>query len=108
MAWSKDPSRRRGVPTTQRQRIMARHHGTCHVCGHPQAEQIDHIINVKRWLREQLPGSPHRDSNLAPIHDQPCPTCGARCHVAKTNSEAQEGRAKVSRQRPAEPHPGRI
>lgn len=107
MTWTKDPNRRRGQPLAQRQRILRKHAGICHICGHPDAEQIDHIVNVKTWRAQQLPGSPHRDSNLAPAHDRPCPTCGRRCHVEKTQAEAQRAR-KTRRTRPAEPHPGAI
>lgn len=107
MTWSKDPNRRRGQPEAQRKRILAKHSTICHLCGHPGAEQVDHIINVKTWLRLNLEGSPHRDSNLAPAHDKPCPTCARRCHVDKTQQEAREGRATRGK-RPPEKHPGAL
>lgn len=106
MAWSREPDRRRGLPTAQRARIMDLHGTVCHLCHHPGAEQVDHIINVKMWLKQGYEGSPHRDSNLAPAHGQPCLMCGVRCHVVKTQSEAQA--ARPSRRRIPEGHPGRL
>lgn len=105
MAWSREPGRRRGQPEAQRQRIMRRDAGICHVCHHPGSDNVDHIVNVKQWEREGREGSPHRDSNLAPIHQEPCQVCGRRCHVGKTTAEAQQAR-RVRRARPDETHPG--
>jgi hypothetical protein len=104
MTWSKDPNRRRGVPQAQRTRILTQHNNICHICGHGAAEQIDHITNVATWTREGRAGSPHRDSNLAPAHQAPCPTCDQRCHATKTQTEAHT--ARTPRNRPTEHHPG--
>ncbi|MGI8753337.1 MAG: hypothetical protein ACR2MN_13675 [Acidimicrobiales bacterium] len=45
-------------------------------------------------------------TNLAPAHDQPCPTCGRRCHQTKSRAEAVAGR--IPRRRRAERHPGLV
>jgi 5-methylcytosine-specific restriction endonuclease McrA len=98
MTWHRRPSTLR---TQQRQAILRQHHGICHVCGHEQATQIDHIINVASGGTDQ----PH---NLAPIHGtpygtHPCPTCGQACHYIKTQQEANKGIKR--KQRTLEPHP---
>jgi hypothetical protein len=87
---------------------MRHHAGHCHICGHPDSDQIDHIINVATWLRQHREGSPHRDSNLAPIHQQPCPHCGNHCHISKTQTEAAASRTRLTRKRTPEKHPGLI
>lgn len=90
----------RVVPTdwkTRKALVLKRHAGICHVCGHGQAEQVDHLLNLAR-------GGNHEPANLAPIHGTHCPTCGRRCHIEKTAKESAAGR--VSRRRTTEPHPG--
>lgn len=63
---------------------------TCHWCGKPGANQVDHVN----------PGDDHSLENRRPIH--------ADCHQTKSSIEG--GRAaqarKPRRQRPPEPHPG--
>lgn len=104
MTWTKDPNRRRGVPASTKRRIMAMHHRTCHYCGHGDADQIDHIVNVATWIREQRLGDPNADHNLAPIHGSECGVCGVACHTTKTQAESRH----TTRRRPAERHPGVI
>lgn len=58
--------------------ILRRDHGICHVCGNPGATQVDHVI-------PEAEGGTSADSNLAPIHDEPC-------HRAKTAAEAARAR----------------
>ncbi|MDI9917864.1 HNH endonuclease signature motif containing protein [Rhodococcus sp. IEGM 1379] len=60
------------------------------MCGQPGV-QVDHIINVKAGGTDDM-------TNLQVL-------C-ARCHEIKTQREARVGRAKSSRHRPAERHPG--
>lgn len=85
---------------TRAARIHRQHRRTCHLCGHGQADEIDHVIP-----RSQ--GGTHADSNLRPIHGAPCPTCGRRCHSEKTSTEIAAGKARRSRRRPTDTtHPG--
>lgn len=57
---------------------MRRDAGICHVCGKPGATQVDHVIPLAH-------GGPDDDTNLAPIHAEPC-------HREKTRREARPGR----------------
>ena len=90
------------------QRILTAHHGICHLCGHPGATEVDHIIPWAEWNNPAL--SVHDASNLAPAHGTPCPTCGRDCHADKTKAEAARGgsRRAARGRRPAERHPGAI
>lgn len=62
----------------------------CHLCGHPGAMTVDHIVSVKRWraLYGTLQGV-NDLSNLAPAHGtrgrvlNACPTCGLVCNQSK-------------------------
>ena len=70
-----------GAPErARRARIMYAHRGVCHVCHLPGADQIDHITPLA-W------GGADDESNLAPIHAEPC-------HKAKTARESAEGRRR--------------
>lgn len=73
-------------------RIIRRDNGICHVCGKPGANQADHITPLAE-------GGTEDDHNLAAIHARPC-------HLRKTLAEAARGRARKSRRRPPEQHPG--
>lgn len=90
------------------QRVIAAHAGICHLCGHPDAEQVDHVIPWSQWAHHTL--SVHDASNLRPAHGQPCPTCGQECHADKSETERVAGiKAKAARgKRPSERHPGSL
>ena len=109
MAWHRRPSR---LTRAQKDRILREHGGVCHVCHHPGATQVDHVLNVAAWLRRRLPGDPDHPSNLAPIHGTPdgregaCLTCGEACHFVKTQREANAGRRRKARE--PEAHPGSL
>jgi 5-methylcytosine-specific restriction endonuclease McrA len=108
MPWSKEPGRRSSSPLKQvRAMVMRLHNGVCHLCGHGGADEVDHIIGVAQWRREQRVGDPNHPSNLAPAHGAPCLVCGKTCHKDKTQSEAVEARWGA-RRRPGEQHPGII
>ncbi|BAD55092.1 HNH endonuclease [Nocardia farcinica] len=92
MAWSREPGRYRGVSTATAERIRRRDHRTCQQCGQP-GSQVDHRINVAA-------GGTDDDSNLWVLCDS--------CHATKTSRESAAGRAKVSRWREPEQHPGRV
>lgn len=52
---------------------------TCHLCGHPGSDAIDHVIPLAR-------GGTEERSNLRPAHHtEPCPTCGQRCNRLKSD-----------------------
>jgi 5-methylcytosine-specific restriction endonuclease McrA len=109
MPWGNDSNRI--VPSdwkTRKARVLRDHGRICHDCRHPDADEVDHLINVAEWVRQQLPGSAHDYANLVPIHGDYCPTCDQRCHKNKTAQESATARAR-SRQRgqhPRERHPG--
>jgi len=86
--------------------VMRTHNSICHLCGHSGSDEIDHIIGVAQWRREQRIGDPNHPSNLAPAHGAPCPTCGRTCHKDKTQREAAQARWGGRRQ--TEQHPGII
>ena len=113
MAW--DQKRRTPADYIDRHkaaRILVAHDGICHLCGHGQAEQVDHVIGWAEWTHPTL--SVHDASNLAPAHGSACPTCGRDCHADKSKQEAARGRAigyakrAAQGKRPAEKHPGLI
>lgn len=70
---------------------MRRHHGICHICGEPFADEIDHVIPLAE-------GGPDTEANLRPIHSKPC-------HVNKTRAEAARGRARARGEAPPLPPP---
>ena len=50
---------------------------TCHICGHPGSDVLDHILPKAR-------GGTDHPSNLAPAHhNNPCPDCGNKCNRIK-------------------------
>lgn len=62
------------------QRILREHADqdgspTCHVCGKPGADQVDHVQPLSQ-------GGTDTDENLRPIHAKPC-------HQNKTQQEAR-------------------
>ncbi|MGV9818409.1 HNH endonuclease [Nocardia xishanensis] len=92
MPWSREPGRYRGVPSAQAARIRRLDNNTCQKCGKPGRE-VDHRDNVAA-------GGSNDDANLWVLCTE--------CHQAKTQAEAAAGRAKLSRYREPEPHPGRL
>ncbi|MFR9767068.1 HNH endonuclease [Nocardia sp. SC052] len=92
MPWSREPGRYRGVSRAQAEQIRMRDNRTCQKCGKPGRE-VDHILNVKADGTDD-------DDNLQVLCKD--------CHDAKTQGEAAAGRARLSRYREPEPHPGRL
>jgi 5-methylcytosine-specific restriction endonuclease McrA len=68
---------------------------TCHVCGQPGADEVDHVN----------PGDDHSLENRRPVHGR---RTAQRCHVRKSSSEGGKAAQakKPKRRRPPEPHPG--
>jgi 5-methylcytosine-specific restriction endonuclease McrA len=60
-------------------RVMREHERTCHVCGKPMADEVDHVVPLAE-------GGADDETNLRPIHSIPC-------HQAKTLAEARRARA---------------
>ena len=78
----------------------------CHLCGHPAALTVDHIISARDWPRDEygahLPGLDDL-TNLAPAHgtrsprapDNPCPTCGVLCNQSRGARLLQRGQPSI-------------
>lgn len=83
--WATSTRRTRTISGSAQQkratRILTRHMRTCHVCGKPMADQVDHVIPLAE-------GGPDTDDNLRPIHSRPC-------HTNKTQAEAQRARRQA-------------
>ena len=87
--WAANKARRaqRGAGLTRTQetkrakKIMRIHRGVCHVCNTMFADQVDHVIPLAE-------GGADDESNLRPIHRDPC-------HLAKSKVEAARGRARA-------------
>lgn len=60
--------------------IMDKHDGTCHVCGLPGSDQVDHVIPLAEGGSDDM-------ENRRPIHSEPC-------HREKSAAEAQRGRER--------------
>lgn len=89
-------TRTRGVPEWLRKTVLKRDRGVCQIqgpdCTHV-ATQVDHIIAVSE-------GGKDKTANCQSVCEQ--------CHKPKTQAEAQRGRDRVSRKRPARQRPGSI
>lgn len=68
----------------------------CHICGHPEADAVDHVVALARG------GSDTDPANLKPAHHRPCPTCGHPCNLAKGDRDWAAGviRRSSSLERP--------
>ena len=73
------------VEQARAKRILERFLYACHWCGNAGADQVDHVVPLAE-------GGADDDSNLAPIHAEPC-------HRVKTQGEAQRSRERHPRWR---------
>lgn len=82
--WESSTRRERTVSGWEQQRraerVMRQHHGICHVCHQPDADQVDHVLALEE-------GGADDEANLRPIHARPC-------HADKTQAEAARARAR--------------
>ena len=79
--WSSSTRRQSTVSGWEQQRRakrILRRDDTCHVCGLPGANEVDHVIPIAE-------GGADDETNLAPIHSIPC-------HRRKTAEEAKRAR----------------
>lgn len=65
----------------RRQRVLDRYLHCCHVCGRGGADQVDHVIPLAE-------GGVDDETNLAPIHAEPC-------HRQKTARESARARVRA-------------
>lgn len=60
---------------------MLRTYGTvCHLCQHDGADSADHL-----QPRSARPELMYVVSNGRPVHHQPCPSCGVRCNIKRSD-----------------------
>lgn len=87
---SKYHHRMHGRRRQERNRKILAASDVCHICGHPEAEAVDHVISLHRG------GSDDDPANLAPAHHKPCPTCGRPCNLEKGTKDWAPGIIKRS------------
>jgi len=79
---------RAGRPYTRWKRQVLELWGDqCHLCGHPGATQVDHLIPLSKQPHQPL------DPELArPAHgsNAPCPVCGRACNQSRGNRSLDE------------------
>lgn len=60
----------------------------CHLCGHEDADTVDHVIAVREWVA--LGGAADDLENLRPAHGvNGCGHCGRKCNTSKGNRPHQ-------------------
>lgn len=67
----------RGRPWRRARAAVLAGSDVCWICAHPGADSVDHVQAVARG------GDLLDPSNLAPAHNQPCPTCRRRCNPSR-------------------------
>lgn len=76
--------------------VISAYAGICHLCYHPGARQIDHLVPYAET---------HDDSieNLRPAHgvaksqNNRCPVCNLACNNIRGNLSVEAGRRKIER-----------
>ncbi len=66
-----------GSRRQKRNRAILATSDVCHICGHDQADAVDHVVALAKG------GSDTNLANMRPAHHLPCPTCGRRCNLEK-------------------------
>lgn len=74
---SKYHARMSGRKRQERNKRILAASDVCHICGHPGADEVDHVQALARGGSEDM-------SNLRPAHGaKPCDTCGEQCNRSK-------------------------
>lgn len=82
--------------------VIAWHDGICHLCGHPGATQVDHLVQYAEGGTDDI-------SNLRPAHGtantarNPCPVCGLNCNNIRGALSIEAGKAKIARRQGRKP-----
>ena len=107
MAWTGNPRTTTPAWRALRRSILKRDNYTCHVCGLPGADEVDHL---QSWIDcTRLGIDPDHPTNLAAIHDDPCHRHRTAIHAGPRGGRAsgvERARRAALRQRPPEQHPG--
>lgn len=91
--------------------VISAHAGICHLCLHPGALQIDHVIPFAETQDDSI-------GNLRPVHGtagkqkNPCPVCGLNCNNIRGALSVEAAKRKIAKRQgnatPAKPvDPGR-
>lgn len=75
--------------------VIAYYNGICHLCEHPGALQVDHLVPYAETHDDSLP-------NLRPAHGtaktqkNPCPVCKLNCNNIRGNLSVEAGKRKIA------------
>lgn len=75
--------------------VIDHYKGICHLCGHPGARQIDHVIVYGETQDDSIP-------NLRPAHGSagsqknPCPVCKLNCNNIRGALSVEAGKRKIA------------
>lgn len=75
--------------------VIAFYNGICHLCNHPGALQVDHIVPFAETHDDSI-------ANLRPAHGtaknqkNPCPVCGLNCNNIRGALSVEAGKRKIA------------
>lgn len=92
---NKHPS---GVEWDRKKAVVLDHYnGICHLCGHPGAQQVDHVEVYAEHQDDSIP-------NLRPAHGSAgtkqknrCPVCGLNCNNIRGSLSVAAAKRKIER-----------
>jgi len=76
--------------------VIDHYKGICHLCDHPMAQQIDHVIIYGETQDDSI-------ANLRPAHGSsgsqknPCPVCKLNCNQIRSGLSVEAGRRKIAK-----------
>lgn len=76
--------------------VISYYGGICHLCSHPGATQVDHLLQYAEGGDDSL-------ANLRPAHGtantakNPCPVCGLNCNNIRGALSVEAGKRKIAR-----------